>query len=94
MRVAASQRLQIFNFLSPSVVSQRTLTPVRLHNGQVPRHPATAFAFFPRFGFGIYIPFPFFRLNSRFARSIIIRSGAFNVNERLRESAPRKFSRI
>jgi hypothetical protein len=49
----APQILQTFNLLSPSVFSHKSLTPVRLQDGQVPRQSFVIFAFFPRFGLGI-----------------------------------------
>ena len=50
---AASHCLQTLIGLSSPVFSQRSLTPVRLHDGHVPRHALIVRASFPRFGFGI-----------------------------------------
>jgi hypothetical protein len=49
------QRLQTFKVFSPSDFSQRSLTPVRVQAGQLPRQPFRARASFPRLGFGIKI---------------------------------------
>jgi hypothetical protein len=45
--------LQTLRALSPSVFSQRSLTPVRVQAGQFPRQPLIVRASLPRLGFGI-----------------------------------------
>jgi hypothetical protein len=47
--------LHTLSFLSPSVFSHKTLTPVRLQMGHVPRQPFIDLTSLPRFGLGIEI---------------------------------------